>query len=105
MRGLSNNVFQKHSYGLGGGLGGGPGSGGPMGSANPYQMNYNENRQGEQGSIGTSGSGDKPGSGIGGFKNIQANNIALPTVTSKGGNIGAISRGKGSSGGLASSGS
>lgn len=85
-------------------MGGGAGSG-PMGSANPYAMNYNENRQGEQGSIGTSGSGDKPGSGISGFKNLQSNNIALPTVTSKGGNIGAISRGKGSSGGLASSGS
>ena len=55
----NNNVFQKYTSGMGGGMGGGMGSGvggGPI-QANPYAMNYNENRQGEQGSIGTSGSG------------------------------------------------
>jgi len=52
MRGNSNlNVFSKYSSGLGGGLGaGGSGIGGGgsgIGGANPYAMNYNENRQGE----------------------------------------------------------
>jgi len=48
----NNNVFQKYTSGLGGGSGIGGGI-----QQNPYAMNYNENRQGEQGSIGTSGSG------------------------------------------------
>lgn len=61
MRGLpglnNNNVFQKYTSGLGGGMGsGGSGIGGGI-QQNPYAMNYNENRQGEQGSIGTIGSG------------------------------------------------
>ena len=66
-------------------------------------MNYNENRQGEQGSIGTSGSHDKPGSGLGGSK--HGSSVNLPAVSNAGG-VGILkSRGKGSSGGLNSSGS
>lgn len=98
--GLNNNVFQKYSSGLGAGIGSG-GGGGP--ASNPYAMNYNENRQGEQGSIGTSGSGqNKPGSGMGG----KGSSVVLPSVTNSNVAIGAIrSRGQGSSGGLGSSGS
>ena len=72
-------------------------------TTNPYAMNYNENAQGGQGSIGTSGSGqNKPGSGMGG----KGNNVVLPSVTNSNVAIGAMrSRGQGSSGGLGSSGS
>ena len=84
MRGLPSNlnVFNKYTSGLGGGLGGGIGGGGSgIGGSNPYA--YNDNRQGEQGSIGTSGSGqNKPGSNGGSF--------VLPSVTNPGGNLGAL---------------
>lgn len=43
------NVFSKYSSGLGGGIGGGIGGGMGSGSGiggSPYQMNYDENRQG-----------------------------------------------------------
>ena len=99
------NVFNKYTSGLGGGIGGGIGGG--MGSgigSSPYNLNYNENRQGEQGSIGTSGSLDKPGSGLGSGKGSTLN---LPAVSNN--NVGLLkSRGQGTSGGggaLGSSGS
>lgn len=89
--------------GIGGGIGSGAGSG--IGSS-PYSLNYNENRQGEQGSIGTSGSHDKPGSGLGG-SGKGGSTLNLPAVSNN--NVGILkSRGQGTSGGggaLGSSGS
>lgn len=96
------NVFSKYSgggiggRGISGGLGGGIGSGGTN-QSNPYQINYSQNNQGEQGSIGSSGglgTGEKKSYGIG-----SSGGLNLPSVTNNG--IGAIkSRGaQGSSGG------
>jgi len=85
---------------MGSGIGGGIAASRGIGAAsNPY----NENRQGEQGSIGTSGSLDKPDSRIGETSG-NGRNLNLPAVSNP--SLAMLkSRGQGSSGGLGSSGS
>ena len=69
--------------GLGSGLGGGMSGAGAniLGARNPYQVNYQPNSQGEQGSIGSSGSRRE----IKNRPNIGSPNkdFLLPTVSNK----------------------
>ena len=94
--GLPNQPVYKYG-GLGGGLGGGVGGSIGAGAAagrNPYQMNYQTNSQGEQGSIGSSGSRNARQS-IG----SPNKDFLLPQVSNKKAFGAMMSRGKQSSSG------
>ena len=64
--------------GLGGGIGSSGGAGSSLGR-NPYQMNYQPNSQGEQGSIGSSGGRNAAARAI----ESPKKDFLLPSVSNK----------------------